>query len=355
MAPSPAPFGRRGAIASPPLHQSFTAFQPTRRQARATLASMQPVERRTVGNRPFSRLVLLLLALAVLALGAAGCGRGDDEGDAGSDTNTSASEDTTTAEELSGDVIADGSSTVGPLTRRPPRPSAKSSPASTSRSASPAPAAGSSGSARARPTSPTPRARSRTTRKRRSARTQASTYVDYTVAIDALTVIVNTENDWVTCLTVEQLMKMWEPGAEGKIDNWNQIDPSFPDEPLTLSGPGTDSGTFDYFTARDQRRGGREPRRLQRQRGRQRHRAGGRRREGRARLPRLHVLRGEQDTLKAVEVDGGDGCVAPSAETAQDGTYTPLSRPLFIYVKDESIAERPEVKALRRLLPRTTS
>ena len=64
------------------------------------------------------------------------------------------------------------------------------------------------------------------------------TYVDYTVAIDALTVIVNTENDWVTCLTVEQLMKIWEPAAEGKITNWNQVDPSFPDEPLDARRPG---------------------------------------------------------------------------------------------------------------------
>src|SRR5690606_38543768 len=73
-------------------------------------------------------------------------------------------------------------------------------------------------------------------------------YVELTVATDALTVVVNKENTWATCLTTEQLKKMWEPAAEGKITSWKQIDPKFPDEPLKLFGPGTDSGTFDYFT-----------------------------------------------------------------------------------------------------------
>jgi phosphate transport system substrate-binding protein len=170
------------------------------------------------------------------------------------------------------------------------------------------------------------------------------TYVDYIVAIDALTIIVNPENDWATCLTTEQLATIWAPASEGKITNWNQVDPSFPDEPLTLAGPGTDSGTFDYFT--DEING----------------------EEGASRADYnaseddnviVQAVAGEKgalgylgytyyeenlDTLKAVEVDSGGGCVAPSAETAQDGTYTPLSRPLFIYVKDESIQTKPQVQ-----------
>ncbi len=297
-----------------------------------------------MGNRPFSRLVLLLLALAVLALGAAGCGRGDDEGDAGSDTNTSASEDTTTAEELSGDVIADGSSTVGPLTTAAAEAYREEQPGVNVEVG----ISGTGGGFERFCAGETDISdASRPIKDDEEAPLCADagiTYVDYTVAIDALTVIVNTENDWVTCLTVEQLMKMWEPGAEGKIDNWNQIDPSFPDEPLTLSGPGTDSGTFDYFTAEINGE------------------------EGASRADYnaseddnviVQAVAGEKgalgylgytyyeentDTLKAVEVDGGDGCVAPSAETAQDGSYTPLSRPLFIYVKDESITGQPQVK-----------
>ncbi len=72
------------------------------------------------------------------------------------------------------------------------------------------------------------------------------TYTALEIALDALTVVVNKENTWATCLTTEQLGKIWAP--DSTVDNWNQVDPSFPDEKLTLFGPGTDSGTFDYFT-----------------------------------------------------------------------------------------------------------
>ena len=97
-------------------------------------------------------------------------------------------------------------------------------------------------------------------------------YVEFRVATDALTNVVNTQNDWATCLTVDQLKTIWEPGS--KVSNWSQVDPSFPDEPLRLFGPGTDSGTFDYFTDVDQRRGRCKPHRLLAERGRQRDRPG---------------------------------------------------------------------------------
>ena len=293
--------------------------------------------------RPVPRLVLLLLALAALALGAVGCGREDSEDDA----DAAAIEETTgeaPAEELSGDVIADGSSTVGPLTTAAAEAYREEQPSVNVE-------VGISGTGGgferfcAGETDISDASRPIKDDEEAPLCTDAGiTYVDYTVAIDALTVIVNTENDWVTCLTVEQLMKIWEPGAEGKIDNWNQVDPSFPDEPLTLSGPGTDSGTFDYFT--DVING----------------------EEGASRADYnaseddnviVQAVSGEKgalgylgytyfeenaDTLKAVEIDAGDGCVAPSAEAAQDGSYTPLARPLFIYVKDESITGQPQVK-----------
>ncbi len=167
-------------------------------------------------------------------------------------------------------------------------------------------------------------------------------YTDFQVAVDALTVVVNTENDWVDCLTVDQLAKIWGPDAEGTITNWNQVDPSFPDQALTLSGPGTDSGTFDYFTAEVNGEEGAS-------------RADYNASEDDNTI--VQAVSGDkgglgyfgytyyeenQDTLKALEIDGGDGCVAPSAEAAQDGTYTPLSRPLFVYVKNESFT-KPEV------------
>ena len=106
--------------------------------------------------------------------------------------------------------------------------------------------AGSRSSARARPTSRTPRARSRTTRPAVCSEGGVE-YTELQVATDALTVVVNPDLA-IDCLTTEQLKMIWEPGAEGKITNWNQVDPSFPDEEITLFGPGTDSGTFDYFT-----------------------------------------------------------------------------------------------------------
>jgi phosphate transport system substrate-binding protein len=295
-----------------------------------------------VGIRPIPRLVLLLLALAVLALGAAGCGRDDDdEGDA---QDTAPIANTTTGAELEGDVIADGSSTVGPLTTAAAEAYREEQPGVNVE-------VGISGTGGgferfcAGETDISDASRPIHDDDEAPLCADASiTYVDYTVAIDALTIIVNTENDWATCLTTDQLKTIWEPAAEGKITNWNQIDPSFPDEPLTLAGPGTDSGTFDYFT--DEING----------------------EEGASRADynaseddnvTVQAVGGEKgalgylgftyfeentDTLKAVEVDSGGGCVAPSAETAQDGSYTPLSRPLFIYVKDESITTKPQVQ-----------
>jgi phosphate transport system substrate-binding protein len=165
-------------------------------------------------------------------------------------------------------------------------------------------------------------------------------YVELPVANDALTVVVNPQNDWATCLTVEQLKAIWEPGST--VDNWQDLDPSFPDETLRLYGPGTDSGTFDYFT--DVIVG----------------EEGASRTDYQASEDDNVIIEGvtgdagalgyfgfsyfeqNQDTVKAVEVDNGSGCVAPSVATAQDGTYAPLSRPLFVYAKTSSL-ERPEV------------
>jgi phosphate transport system substrate-binding protein len=172
-------------------------------------------------------------------------------------------------------------------------------------------------------------------------------YTELSVANDALTVIVNPGNDWATCLTIDQLNAIWEPGS--KVDNWNQVASGYPDERLRLYGPGTDSGTFDYFT--DAING----------------EEGASRSDFSASEDDNVIIQGvsgetgglgylgfsyfeeNQDRVSAVEVDSGSGCVAPSVETAQDGSYTPLSRPLFVYVKNESL-ERPEVEAFVRYM-----
>ena len=296
--------------------------------------------------RPVPRLVLLLLALAALTLGAAGCGREEnDTADAPATTEAAGGEQTTEAEEeLSGDVIADGSSTVGPLTTAAAEAFLEVQPDVNVE-------VGISGTGGgferfcAGETDISDASRPIDEEEAAICADAGIEYVEYTVAIDALTVVVNPENDWVDCLTVEQLNTIWGPEAEGTIDNWNQVDPSFPDQALALAGPGTDSGTFDYFTEVVNGDGGAS-------------RADYNASEDDNVI--VQAVAGDpgalgyfgftyyeenQDSLRALEIDGGGGCVAPSVDGARDGTYTPLARPIFIYVKTESIQTEPQVQA----------
>jgi phosphate transport system substrate-binding protein len=167
-------------------------------------------------------------------------------------------------------------------------------------------------------------------------------FVEFHIANDALTVVVNQENDWATCLTVAELNKVWEPGS--KVDNWSQIRSGFPDERLRLFGAGTDSGTFDYFTdaINGEEGASRSDYSATEDDNVTVEGVGGNR--GGMGYFGLSYFEQNKATLKALEIDGGDGCVAPSVETAQSGEYAPLSRPLFIYAKTESF-ERPEVEA----------
>ncbi|MGI9658077.1 MAG: PstS family phosphate ABC transporter substrate-binding protein, partial [Gaiellaceae bacterium] len=140
-------------------------------------------------------------------------------------------------------------------------------------------------------------------------------FIEFAVATDALTIVVNPDNDWVDCVTVEQLSTIWSPESEGSVGNWADVDPSFPDEELTLAGPGTDSGTFDYFT--DVVNGGEGVSRadytaseddnviVQAIQGT----------KGGAGYFGFSYFVQNPDALKALEVDGGNGCVAPSIET----------------------------------------
>ncbi|MBF2076384.1 MAG: PstS family phosphate ABC transporter substrate-binding protein [Synechococcales cyanobacterium C42_A2020_086] len=174
-------------------------------------------------------------------------------------------------------------------------------------------------------------------------------FVELPVAFDALTVVVNPENDWARELTTAELRKMWEPAAQGRITNWNQIRPDFPDAPLALFGPGTDSGTFDYFTEA-----------INGEEGASRGDftaseddnvlvqgvAGNRNALG---YFGLAYYEANSDRLERVAIDDGDdsngaGFVLPSPETVLDGTYQPLARPLFIYVNSQKL-DRPEVQA----------
>ena len=169
-------------------------------------------------------------------------------------------------------------------------------------------------------------------------------YFELPVAFDALTVVINPKNTFIKQLTVAEMKKMWEPGAQGKVTRWSQVNPSWPDAPMKLFGPGADSGTFDYFTEAV---------------------------VGKSKSSRGDFTASEddnvlvqgvsrdvnglgyfgfayyvenQDKLKAVPIVNDKGHpVAPSMEAVEKGTYSPLSRPIFIYVSTKSLA-RPEVK-----------
>jgi phosphate binding protein len=169
-------------------------------------------------------------------------------------------------------------------------------------------------------------------------------YTEIVVANDGLSVVVNLDNDWAPCLTVEQLATMWGPESEGTITNWNQIDPSFPDQELSLFGAGTDSGTFDYFTDAINGEEGAvrtdyspsEDDNITVQ--------GVASDVGAVGFLGLSYVEENADSMKAVEVDGGAGCVAPNTETVASGEYSPLGRGLFIYVNNAKYAANPALK-----------
>jgi phosphate transport system substrate-binding protein len=167
-------------------------------------------------------------------------------------------------------------------------------------------------------------------------------FIEMPVAYDGLSVVIHKDNDWVDYLTVAELKKIWEPGST--VVTWQDVRPEWPAEKIGLYGPGTDSGTFDYFTEAI---------------------------NGKAQACRSDFTASEddnvlvtgvagdkyslgffgfayyvenQDKLRVVPIDDGKGAIAPSVETINNGSYAPLSRPIFIYVSTAA-AERPEVQA----------
>jgi phosphate transport system substrate-binding protein len=184
-------------------------------------------------------------------------------------------------------------------------------------------------------------------------------YIELPVAFDSLSVVVNARNSFVTCLTVGELKRIWEPAAEGRVKTWRHVRASFPAEPMNLYGPSGEHGTFDYFTfavvgtERSSRRDYTQ-------------------RADPATLVsdvandaqalgyfgygyyQAHNQANSQPQnpankggLKLVAIDNGQGCVAPGPETVADHSYQPLSRPMFLYVS-RAAAARPEAKAFAR-------
>ncbi len=186
-------------------------------------------------------------------------------------------------------------------------------------------------------------------------RSKNISYVELPVAFDALTVVVNPRNNWVKQMTVPELKMIWEPAAQGKIKNWNQVNPSWPNRPLKLFGAGTDSGTFDYFTEAI---------------------------VGKAKSSRGDYTASEDDNvlvqgvatdqnalgffgfayyeentkrLRAVPIVNAQGkAIMPSRKSVEDGSYNPLSRPIFIYVNAESL-KKPEVREFAEFYQRQAS
>ena len=167
-------------------------------------------------------------------------------------------------------------------------------------------------------------------------------FVELPVALDGISVVVNPQNDYAQDVTVEELATIWGPDAEGSIAQWDQVRDGWPAEPLTLYGPGTESGTFDFFT---ETVNGEE---------------GASRADYQASEDDNVILEGvagdpsalgyfgyayyqsSQEAVRALPVDGGEGPVEPTPETIADGSY-PLSRPLFIYVSTQALDENPAV------------
>src|SRR5688500_8338738 len=170
-------------------------------------------------------------------------------------------------------------------------------------------------------------------------------WYEFEVAYDGLTVVTNTENTWLTCITTDQLKQLWQ--KEIPAMTWAELNPEYPADTINLYGPGTDSGTFDFFVetilGEDEIREDFTPSEDDNVLV-----------EGVAGDVNalgyfgLAYYEANQDALNAVAIDNGDGtCVTPSPETVQDGTYAPLSRPLYVYVKAESL-QRPEVQEFVR-------
>jgi len=270
-----------------------------------------------------------LAAVSAFALALTSCG-GEDAGSSGSGDG---------GEELSGDVGVDGSSTVAPLSSAAAALYAEEQPQVNV-------TVGTSGTGGGfekfcnGETDISDASRPIKDEEIAACEANSISYAELIVANDALTVVVNPAVDFVDCLTVEQLNAIW--GPDSTIANWSEVDPSFPDLPLDLYGAGTDSGTFDYFTDVINGEEGASRTDYTPSEDDNTTVQGVVGSDGAMGYFGFTYFEENADSLKALEIDNGDGCVAPSVETAQDGSYAPLSRPLFIYLSDKA-AERPEV------------
>jgi len=273
--------------------------------------------------RPCALLALPICALFVMGLG---CGDGASKGSG-----------------ISGEIVMDGSSTVGPILAAAAELFQEENPDSEATVAM----SGTSGGFKklvageadivgaSRPVKP---------EEIEQLKEAGIEFIEVPVAMDGLTVVVNKANTWARSLTLDELRRIWEPGS--KVTSWAQVRRGFPDEPIKLFGAGTDSGTFDYFTlavvgkekaSRDDYTPSEDDNVLV---------AGVMGELGGLAYFGYSYFESNKDSLAAAAIQGEAGTVAPSYSTILDGTYTPLSRPLLVYVNKRAYETKPQVRAL---------
>ena len=279
-----------------------------------------------------ARALTRFAPVLLLALALAGCGGGD---------GSAASGDPNEGGELRGVVSLDGSSTVFPISEAVAEEFLTVAP----RVRVTVGVSGTGGGFKkflAEETDINDASRAISESEQAQADANGIDYLEIPVAFDGLSVVVNPQNDWVDYLTVAELQKIWQPGST--VDTWDDIRPGWPNEPVRLYGPGTDSGTFDYFTeaingesgaSRPDYTASEDDNVLVQGIAGDEHAMG---------FFGFAYYAENQQRLRVVPIDSGNGPVTPSPTTINDGTYSPLSRPIFIYLNTASLA-RPEVRA----------
>lgn len=293
-------------------------------------------------RKGFMLVTIIVLAFALAACGGSNSNGGgstpaNNEGAAGGSNGNTDGNTASGGEEVTGNISIDGSSTVYPISQAVAEEFMKVYDVNVEVSAS-----GTGGGFKKFANNEldiTGASRPQKEEERQAAADNGIEGVELKVANDGITIVINKDNTWAEDMTMDELKKLWEPAAEGVVTKWSDIRDGWPDQPINLYGPGTDSGTFDFFTGEivgeeGASRGDYQP------------------------SEDDHVIvqgvAGDvnamgyfgyayyvenQDTLKAVKING----IGPSAETIEDGSYAPLSRPIFIYVKKSEL-ERPDIQ-----------